>query len=46
MNETFKKITYVKNDYVLKPKIIEEEQPDIIIFELVERNIKLLKDIK
>jgi hypothetical protein len=46
INETFKKVTYVKNDYVLKPNIIEEEQPDIIIFELVERNIKLLKDIK
>jgi len=46
MNETFNKITYVKNDYILKEHIIEKEQPDIIIFELVERNIKLLKDIK
>lgn len=44
INETFKRITYVKNDYALKSNIIKKEQPDIVIFELVERNIKLLKN--
>lgn len=46
INETFNEIIYLKNDYIIKKDIIEKEQPDIVIFELVERNIKLLKDIK
>ncbi|WP_417213036.1 alginate O-acetyltransferase AlgX-related protein [Bizionia sp.] len=40
-NESFDAINYVKN-YTVNKKQIEEEKPDIVIFEIVERNIDVL----
>ncbi|OBX23517.1 MULTISPECIES: alginate O-acetyltransferase AlgX-related protein [Bizionia] len=40
-NESFGAINYVKN-YTVNKKHIEEEKPDIVIFEIVERNINVL----
>ena len=40
-NETFDDIKYLKN-YKISKKQIEQEKPDIVIFEIVERNISKL----
>lgn len=44
-NESFDDIRYL-NDYVIKKSIIEKEKPDLIIFEIVERNMDILLNKK
>lgn len=44
-NDTFGETVYFK-DYTIKPNLIEQEKPDIVIIEIVERDLKMLLNIK